>query len=367
MSKNFSSIKNWIKKLRSQKLTENIDPEVYDIATSNVTRFRNMIYKYENISDIIDKTFERYKYQGTTGVNKRVEIVVSNVYLRPIFMTESDLKKTNFKYSQYSNCSEYLENGYEVGYVTYNNTTHLVYKVSNKYKKFVNNKVKKKGHVQSKNSWPPYLENGYEYFTLSPYPKTPVWSTREISRTRYIMFIFTCISAPYLPVMGIAERIDEGSKGSWFGHVWITTTLFDKKENKCVTNILDTYESSVYNLQYARQLSYIFEKYYNIVIPMVNPELSIVYDNCNTSFQKKDPWGLCQTLTLIIYLILIQNPTLGSQPLEYVLSRTPSYLKYINAIDSIMDIGNEFAAIRKTDLDEFMDLGDTAKEYIHIN
>lgn len=290
--------------IENQFLTRTIPPFVINLVNQHADLLRKELGNIKGITRLINKTFSAYKYKAANPeVSKHVGIKVVLFELTPEFISHSDIIKNHGINSN--------RKGYgwsEVAYIKipYTENYLSIFKVD---PKFLNNVHKT------------HKQKNYFYFKVNSSPSE--WETEHFNEMDYRLHIFICTTRTYIPCMNKAKIHSDG-------HMWMTTVVLDRN-NYGITNIFDVNSTSIYNMQYARQIEILT----GVPTVMDGKTQSFYYMNCQNYYysdadpniepciglQNREVWGLCQTFILIMYLVILHNPELAFENLDIVIRR----------------------------------------------
>lgn len=289
--------------IENQFLTRTIPPFVVNLVNQHADLLRKELGHIKGITRLINKTFSTYKYKAANpDASKRIGIKVVLFELTPEFISGNDIKKNH------GINSNQAHEGHEIAYIKnpYTQENVAIFKVDPKFLDNVHKTHKQKD---------------YFYFKVNSDPVE--WEIDHFNKMEYRLHIFICTTRTYIPCMNKAKIHSDG-------HMWMTTVVLDRN-NYGITNIFDVNSTSIYNMQYARQIEILT----GIPTVMVGKTQYLYYMSCQNNYysdadpnvepciglQNREVWGLCQTFILIMYLVILHNPELPFENLDNVIRR----------------------------------------------
>lgn len=264
-------------------MMDKIPEEIEQFVNEQAIYIKQKLGTIGGINKLIKNTFTKYMYTGVHDIpkaKKNIGIKVCLFELTPEFISLEDLIKQGAAISTIENvnlggheCGNLIDSAGELGRPVFKTKT---------------------GSASGENY---FFFKGNE---ISDY------ETEDFNNKPIQVHIFICTTHNYLSSTAPLHT----------SHMWLTVVITDGE--KITTNIFDTNSTNIFNLQYARQISLLTGVYITVLSP--NSEYESLY-YLSTGLQQTETWGMCQTFTLIMYLVILHNPYLASEDLETVICR----------------------------------------------
>lgn len=263
------------------------------------------------INTFINITFDKYKYKGTNDKNIGIKVGLFELTPQPQELDQYSVTDNNDVWNEIANVNN-----------------NQIFKVESKLQ-------------------PNLLDEKYKFFYFRVDSGPTYWETDDFDNMERQVYVFICTTHNYIPVYQKNNEKKQDDKIG-YGHMWLTTV--EISNGKYITNIFDTNSTNLFNYQYARKLEiltgiyilprgnatfirendYIGYKNNNCIIYYLDCQnnKSIYYANNTTDcigLQNFDKWGFCQTFVLIMYLAILHNPFLATEPLGVVIKRPGIY------------------------------------------
>ncbi len=306
-----------------QLFTRSIPPFLIEIVNNQIVEIKGKLGTISGITKLIDNSFKNYQYKGAIpSVPKHVGIQVGLFQLTPVFVSKKEIQ------AREGSDSIYTSTGYEVAYMKDSNgIVHPIFEVDDQFKKKVHKIVGNKD---------------FFYFDVNSIPS--YWKTNNFDSMNEKVYIFICTTRQYIPCI---------ENGIHSAHMWLTTVALDKQNNG-ITNIFDTNSTSLYNFQYARGIEILTK------LPVLTPGKTqkVYFLNCQNDYysdadpneepciglQNREKWGLCQTFSLLMYLVVLHNPMLAIENLDEIIRR-PGIDRLIYKLKDLTSIGKLMVSI----------------------